>query len=83
MVRSETGVEPHKFEPVRIPVGLDEFVYIPFYHPFGYHSEMLLTHRHTQKWEHVRMTETVPRHYFPAEPLCNRNQQFCMQDPKV
>ena len=35
---------------------------------------MLAAHCYTQQREHVWMTETSPRHYFPAEPLGQHDQ---------
>ena len=44
---------------------------------------MFASHCYTQQQENVWMAETFPRHYFPAEPLRNRNQQFDIQYLKV
>lgn len=44
------------------------------YHPFRYHHEPILSHRHTEQWQHVRMTKTLPGHNLPTEPLYGHGQ---------
>ena len=49
---------------------LDKLVDVTVDHPFRYHRELVIAHRHSQQWKYVRVTETLPRDDFIAEPLC-------------
>ena len=79
MISSATGAvysrtESYKFKTVRIPVRLDELIYISIGHPFRCHHELVVAHHHSQQWQHVLMTKGFPRHDLLAEPLCGWRQ---------
>jgi hypothetical protein len=68
-VWSAVRVKPYKLEQIRIPMRLDELVDVPIYHPLRYHYELVITHCHSQQWQHIRMVKGFPHHNLFAEPL--------------
>ena len=61
----------YKFEPIRIPMRLDELGDIPIDHPFRDHRKEIFPHRHSQQREYIRMAKGLPCYNFLAEHLCD------------
>ena len=47
-VTSAVGVEPYKLEPIHIPIGLDELIDVPIFHPPRRHCKLVVMHCHPQ-----------------------------------
>jgi len=62
-------MEPYKLKPIRTPMRPGELVDVPIDHPFRYHRELVITHRHSQQWQNVLMVKGFPRYNLLAEPL--------------
>jgi len=62
-------VKRYKFKPISLLMGLDKLIYIPTRHPLRHHDEVVIFHRHSQQWQHVRVAKGFPPYCFFAEPL--------------
>ena len=62
-------VTTYKLSAVHLPIPPREFVDVPVFHPLGYHRKPVLTHRHPEEWQDIRMPEVLPGNAFSAESL--------------
>lgn len=66
--------QTYELEPVCFAMSHDVLADGSIYHPLRYHRKLVVVHRHSYQWHHVRVTKVFPCHDLLAELL---QQDYC------
>ena len=77
------GTGLYKLETVHIPVGPDEPVDVPIDHPLQHHCKLVLTHHHSQQWQHILMMKSFPGDKLLTQALHGRHQPVTMHTSTI
>ena len=69
-------MKTYKSQMICIHNHLCKFFDVTIHHPLQYHHEPILSHRHAQQWQNIRMMKVPPCYNLPAEPLPNAASQY-------